>query len=94
MGDEEQTVGFGEFSVGVQQRWVETAGPCIRRRLEVQRVQRSGVCPVGEEASGFPKPAWETWMKGRGRIPELGGQGETAVGFGLGLDSGGDSWGA
>lgn len=26
---------------------------------------------------GFPKPAWVTWMRVRGRIPELGVQGGT-----------------
>lgn len=33
-------------------------------------------------------------MRGRGKIPELGGQGGTEVGFGSGADSGGGLGGA
>lgn len=94
MGDVEQTRGFGEFFVDEPQHWVETAELCTHQHLEVQLVLHLRACPVGEEVLGFPKPAWETWMRVRGKIPELGGQGETVVGFGTGPDSGGDSWGA
>lgn len=42
---------------------------------------------------GLPRPAWVTWMREGGRIPELGGQGGIGAGFGTGGDfegAGGD----